>query len=50
MENPWRLIKWVMNSWIFGAKWQIMDNMTNIHILSCIEDLEKTITTILGIW
>ena len=50
MQNPWCLIKWVMNSWIFGAKWQIMDNVTNVHILSSIEDLEKTISTKLGIW
>lgn len=50
MQNPCCLIKWVVNSWIFGAKWQIMDHVTYIHILRSTKDLQETITTELGIW
>lgn len=44
MENPFTTIQWVVYTWISGPKWKIMDDMTHIHLSTCLKNLAHQFT------
>lgn len=44
MENPFTTIQWVVYTWISRPKWKIMDDMTHVHLSTCLKNLAQQFT------